>query len=184
MTPQELPAEMRQLIDVQLEAIDQALRQSNLSWSDRRDIVGEVEAHVYELLTRRGEDPTLADVAAVLESLDPPASYVPTDVPFNSTYAEPDDQPGALETILAALSRAAPAAVFTTSMIAGNLTVLVILAVSEGLLPWMISLGLLGWANYRIVRLVRSRPGVIEEARRRLSAWLMPNDARSRAAAH
>ena len=182
MTPSDLQAELRRLIDVQLEAIDQALQQSNLSWSDRRDIVGEVEAHVYELLSRRGEDPTLADLAAVLDSLDPPASYVPADAIPNSTYSHVDDPHGVLRTFSAGWVRAAPAVLLATTLAAGNLIVLVILVLSEGLLPWLITLGLLGWANYRIVRLSQSRPGLIDELRRRLSAWLMPKDLSSRAA--
>ncbi len=44
---------------------------------DKRDILKDLESHIYEKLGKRVEDrePTPADVSAVLAEMDPPESY-------------------------------------------------------------------------------------------------------------
>ena len=77
MTAPELNPEFRNLIDARLDAIEQVLLRVQVSYSDRRHIVGEVETQIFELLSRRGETFTREEVVAVLNSLDPPESYIP-----------------------------------------------------------------------------------------------------------
>jgi hypothetical protein len=77
-TGTELEARLQDMIDARLDAIDRVLLRAGVSRGERRRIVDEVEAQVYELLARRAAgDPTRADVAAVLDSLDPPEAYAP-----------------------------------------------------------------------------------------------------------
>ncbi|HMF11636.1 MAG TPA: hypothetical protein VKE94_05000 [Gemmataceae bacterium] len=80
MTAAELNPELRNLIDARLDAIERALLRVELSYSERRHIVGEVETQIFELLARRNVAPTHEDVVAVLDSLDPPESYVPEEL--------------------------------------------------------------------------------------------------------
>ena len=77
MTAAELNPDFRNLIDARLDAIEQILLRVQVSYSERRHIVGEVETQIFELLSRRGETFTREDVVAVLNSLDPPESYIP-----------------------------------------------------------------------------------------------------------
>ena len=63
MTAAELNPELRNLIDARLEAIDRILLRAETGWSERRNIVDEVETQIYELLARRGPAPSEADVA-------------------------------------------------------------------------------------------------------------------------
>jgi hypothetical protein len=77
-TATQLDAPLRELIDERLDAIDRVLLRAGVSRGERCRIVEEVEAQVYEQLARRaGGEPTRADVAAVLDSLDPPEAYAP-----------------------------------------------------------------------------------------------------------
>ena len=74
----QLETPLRELIDERLDAIDGVLLRAGVSRGERHRIVEEVEAQVYELLARRAAgEPTRADVAAVLASLDPPEAYAP-----------------------------------------------------------------------------------------------------------
>jgi hypothetical protein len=80
MTAAELNPEFRTLIDARLDAIEQILMRVQVSYSERRHIVGEVESQIFELLSRRGDNPTREDIVAVLDSLDPPEAYVPEEL--------------------------------------------------------------------------------------------------------
>jgi len=80
MTAAELNPEFRTLIDARLDAIEKILLRVQVSYSERRHIVGEVETQIFELLSRRAENPTRDDVVAVLDSLDPPEAYVPEEL--------------------------------------------------------------------------------------------------------
>lgn len=80
MTAPELSGELRNLIDARLDQIERVLLRVEVSYSERRHIVGEVEAQIFELLSRRSENPTREDVQAVLDSLDPPEAYVPEEL--------------------------------------------------------------------------------------------------------
>src|SRR5207302_1932711 len=80
MTAAELNPEFRFLIDARLDAIERVLIGAQVSYSERRHIVSEVETQVFELLARRGDNPIREDVVAVLASLDPAESYVPEEL--------------------------------------------------------------------------------------------------------
>lgn len=80
MTAAELTPELRALIDARLDAIERVLLRVELSYSERRHIVGEVETQIFELLSRRSPVPSQEDVTSVLESLDPPESYIPEEL--------------------------------------------------------------------------------------------------------
>lgn len=84
----ELESALQDIIDERLDAIDRVLLRAGVSRGERRRIVEEVEAQVHELLARRNaESPTRADVAAVLDSLDPPEDYAPEE--YRHRLAEP-----------------------------------------------------------------------------------------------
>src|SRR4051794_5843844 len=75
--PTNLDSALQALIDDRLDAIERVLLEAGASRGERRGVVEEVEAQIHELLGRRGGEPTRADVAAVLDSLDPPEAYAP-----------------------------------------------------------------------------------------------------------
>ena len=76
MTAADLHSDLQKLIDARFDAIDRVLMRAQISWFERRSIVGEVETQVFELLARRTPNPTQEDVIAVLDSLDPPVFQV------------------------------------------------------------------------------------------------------------
>lgn len=80
MTAAELSPELRNLVDARLDAIERVLIRVELPYSERRHILGEVESQIFELLSRRSVTPSAEDIAAVLNSLDPPASYIPEEL--------------------------------------------------------------------------------------------------------
>jgi hypothetical protein len=80
MTTPELTPELRNLIDARLDQIEQMLLRANVSYSERRHIVGDVESQIYEMMSRRSENPLQDDVQAVLDSLDPAEAYVPEEL--------------------------------------------------------------------------------------------------------
>jgi hypothetical protein len=74
----ELTGSARALVEERLDAIDRVLLEVGMSRGERCGIVQEVEAQVYELLTRRTTgEPNRQDVRDVLASLDPPEAYAP-----------------------------------------------------------------------------------------------------------
>ena len=76
--PLTLESSLQALLDDRLDAIDRVLLRAGVSRGERRSIVEEVEAHVYEMLSRKTEgDPQRADVVSVLATLDPPEAYAP-----------------------------------------------------------------------------------------------------------
>jgi hypothetical protein len=80
MTTPELNGEWRNLIDARLDQIERVLLRVDVSYSERRHIVGEVESQIFELLARRTENPTREDVQAILDSLDQAEAYVPEEL--------------------------------------------------------------------------------------------------------
>ncbi len=80
MTAPELNAELQNLIDARLDQIEQTLMRAQVSYSERRHVVGDVESQIFEMLARRSESPVLEDIEAVLESLDPAEAYVPDEL--------------------------------------------------------------------------------------------------------
>ena len=88
----ELESPLQDIVDERLDAIDRVLLRAGVSRGERRRIVEEVEAQVHELLARRNpEAPTRADVAAVLDSLDPPEAYAPEE--YRHRLADPARAP-------------------------------------------------------------------------------------------
>jgi hypothetical protein len=76
--PLTLEPSLQGLLDDRLDAIDRVLLRAGVSRGERRSIVEEVEAHVYEMLSRKTEgDPQRAEVVSVLATLDPPEAYAP-----------------------------------------------------------------------------------------------------------
>jgi len=72
----DLTPAVRDRIDAHLDAIDAVLRDAGLSHGERRTITDEVESQIREMLAARaGDSPTVADVEAILATLDPPESY-------------------------------------------------------------------------------------------------------------
>ncbi|HEX7447569.1 MAG TPA: hypothetical protein VF306_08490 [Pirellulales bacterium] len=76
VTP-DLPDDARRRIDDHLDAIERVLLRGNVTRSERRSIVDEVETQIYEMLAARPEQEPAAAVAAILTELDPPAAYAP-----------------------------------------------------------------------------------------------------------
>lgn len=188
MTAAELNPELRNLIDARLEAIDRVLLRVETGWSERRSIVDEVETQIYELLSRRGPVPSDADVQAVLATLDPPEAYIPEEL-----RDRPGDAPSASvppprtgwrplsPSAVQLLSRFVKGAVCASSLVIANGLVLVLIIASEGVVPWLVTLGGLVWLNYAGIRWFRAwsatRQGrLLDEARYSLSAWLMPKN--------
>jgi hypothetical protein len=89
----ELSPALQTLIDERLDSIERILLVAGVSRGERRGILSEVEAHVFELLARRTTaEPTREDVLAVLAQLDPPESYAPEGFDrrkVNEAFAKP-----------------------------------------------------------------------------------------------
>ncbi len=75
-TIETLAPPLRQLIDMRLDAIERVLLSTEISRSERREIVQSVEDQIYELLSRRDESPTREGVLAVFAQIDPPEAYL------------------------------------------------------------------------------------------------------------
>jgi hypothetical protein len=73
-----LSPSLQYLVDSRLDSIERALFGTNISRSERREIVQSVEDQILELLGRQGDaEPTRESVLAVLAMTDPPEAYVP-----------------------------------------------------------------------------------------------------------
>lgn len=191
MTAAELNPELRKLIDARLDAIDRNLVRAEIGWSERRSIVGEVETQIFELLARRGPMPAHEDVLAVLASLDPPESYIPDELRSRLADAPAADAPAAAafpRVDWRALPRQGgrlvvklvPWAVGVAALVIINGVVVVIMAVSDGVILWLVALACLAWINYMGVRRFRAwsvtRHGpILDDLRHSLAGWLMPN---------
>jgi hypothetical protein len=178
MTISELSPELRTLIDTHLDQIDQALLATELHWSERRSVVGEVETQIFELLSRRGEAITQDDVREVLDSLDPPKSYIPEGA---AVTAEPVEPWQAAQQALAGLGKFAVITCVGVSLVVVNGVIIAVMAASEGFIPWAISLGALAWLN--IVAMQRYKiwsahphGRLFDDARGALASWIMPKN--------
>jgi hypothetical protein len=186
MTAVELNPSLRKLIDARLEAIDRILGTAGIAWSERRSIVGEVETQIYELLARRGPLPAAEDVLAVLASLDPPEAYIPDELreqvagaPDTKAPAGPDwrQLPAQAYNLVV---RLLPGAAVVVALVIVNGVVGLVIALSEGVIPWLVTLCCLAWLNYVGVRRYRAwsskcRGNRLDELRQGLAAWLAPN---------
>lgn len=186
MTAAELNPELRNVIDARLDAIDQALVRAQVPWSERRSIVGEVETQVFELLARRSALPALEDVLSVLASLDPPESYIPEELrdrPADAAAAatSPPRQPRWQLVPLRTIQRMGQWGLSAVALVIVNGIVIAIIAATDGVVPWLVTLGVLGWLNYTGVRKIRAwstthRGNLLDSLRYSLGAWLMPKD--------
>lgn len=176
MTATELNLELRKLIDTRLDEIDRVLARAQMPWSERRSIVGEVETQIFELLTRRGETPTSEIVLEILGSLDPAESFLPEGIqaPLAATVSPTT---WTRQTIRFA-TRFGAATINLFGLLIVNGVVLVLIALSNGVLPWIITLSCLGWINYAGIRRFRAwsatrRGNLVNELRDGLAAWIM-----------
>jgi len=184
MTPTELNSELRSLIDSRLEAVDGVLVRAQVSWPERRSIVGELETQIYELVSRRGALPGEEDIEAVLASLDPPEAYIPeelrdrmADVPTGENGPRWRSTPRRIRQLA---GRVVPGAVCVAVLVVANGVVLLIIVGTNGVIPWLVTLGGLAWLNYAGVRWYwawsASRKGnLFNELRYSLGQWLMPD---------
>jgi len=188
MTAAELNPELRNLIDARLEEVDHILMRVQTGWAERRNIVSEVETQIYELLSRRSSAPTDEDVRAVLATIDPPEAYIPeefrdrlSDAPSGpASPPQPDWRPFTRQSA-AILSRFARGTACVSAVVVANGLVLLLIVSSDGIIPWLVTLGGLGWLNYAGIRWFRTwsatRQGtLLDEVRSSLSAWLMPKN--------
>ncbi len=184
MTAGELNPELRQLIDARLDAIDRILTRAQIIWSERRSIVGEVETQIFELLARRSQVPTQEDVLAVLDSLDAPESYIPeelrdrlADAPAAGIPPRPEWRQLPQRTVRL-VAQFVPWALCAVALVIVNGVVVMIVAATHGMIPWLVTLGGIAWLNYTGVRRFRSwsatRHGhLLDDLRHNLAAWLM-----------
>ena len=176
MTPTELNSELRSLIDARLEAVDGILLRVDLGWSERRSIIGELETQIYELLSRRSAQPSEEDVQAILASLDPPEAYIPDELRDGTTDSPRWQQvPGRIRELLA---RIVPGTVCAVAILVANGIVLMIIYSTNGVIPWLVTLGGMVWLNYKSVRWFHAwsgsrHGGLLNDLRNSLGKWLM-----------
>lgn len=182
MTAAELNPELRNLIDARLDSVDRMLICAQIGWSERRSIVGEVETQIFELLARRALAPTRDDVLAVLDSLDPPESYVPEELRAK-TAADAESSllksPNLSQRTVRLLAHYGRGALCAAALLLINGIVVLFIALSEGVIPWLITLGCLAWLNYSAICRFREwashRPGhVLDDLRQAVAEWLIP----------
>jgi hypothetical protein len=73
--PISLNPDVRARLDAHLDAVEDALIAAGSSRERRRGVVDDLEAQITDMLAAKSETPTLADLEAVLATLDPPAAY-------------------------------------------------------------------------------------------------------------
>ena len=180
MTAAEFSPDFRYLIDARLDAIDQVLRRVHVAYSERRNIVSEVETQIYELLSRRSEDPSRDDVLAVLDSLDPPESYIPEELRDQSA-GEPGQpassprRPRLPTRTVQAVAKLLAAIACVAALVLVNWAVVLIIASMNG--AWIITAAAIAWLNYAGIRWLRSREGrspgeIVRDIRNNLAAWI------------
>jgi hypothetical protein len=187
MTAAELSPELRQLIDSRLDAIDRVLLRAEIGWTERRSIVGEVETQIFELLARRTQLPTIDDVNAVLAAIDPPESYLPEG--YCERLAVDDAARPAARSVwpqwsretVRLVTRFSIGALYVASLLVVNGILVLIIAASDGVIPWIVTLGSLAWLNYVTIQSYRAwsatrRGHLLHDVRESLAAWLMPKE--------
>jgi hypothetical protein len=184
MTAAELNPDLRILIDERLDAIDRMLLQAQVSYSERRSIVAEVETQVFELLSRKTVAPTREDVLAVLDSLDPPESYIPEELRsrVSSRPVGPAREPTRPLLSRRAIGMAASliaGGLFVVAVVIGNAAIIAFVVASENVIPWIITVACLAYLNYRALprlwHLYSKRRGTIaEDVRASFASWLVP----------
>lgn len=183
MTAAELNPDLRNLIDARLDAVDRCLIRAQIAWSERRSIVGEVETQVYELLARRSPAPTQEDVLAVLDSLDPPESYIPEELRDRPAAAAAPraNWPQWPQEAARRLVGFSTVALCVAGLLLVNWMVVRIIMLTAGVIPWLVTLAGLVWLNYTGIRRFRAwsatREGnLLDDLRHSLAAWLLPKN--------
>jgi hypothetical protein len=191
MTAAELNPDLRILIDERLDAIDRTLLGVQVSYSERRSIVAEVETQIFELLSRKTEHPTREDVLAVLDSLDPPESYIPeelrcrlADALVESVPPRPVGPPRPAGPVFSrrAIGVAATliaSGLFIAGVVVGNILMITLAVESNGVIPYLITVAALLYLNYRALPRLwnwysKRRRTIAEDIRTGLSGWLVP----------
>ncbi|MBI3861081.1 MAG: hypothetical protein HY290_04215 [Planctomycetia bacterium] len=187
MTAADFGPEFRNLIDARLDAIDQALLHAHVAYSERRSIVSEVETQIYELLSRRSENPAHDDVVAVLDSLDPPESYIPEELRDRVAGAIPTPVhpktawPQLPLHVVRIVSKFAVAAGCVLVLVVLNVVIVLIVASTNGVIPWVVTAAGIAWLNYAGLGWLRSKTGkapgtIIRDLRNGLAALIAPKN--------
>jgi hypothetical protein len=186
-----LNPDVRILIDERLDAIDRILLRVQVSYSERRSIVAEVETQIFELLSRKTENPSREDVLAVLDSLDPPESYIPeelrsrlVDAPAEPVVPRPVGPPrpaGPLfsRRAISVASTLAAGLLFVFVVLMVNFAIVMEMVASRGVFPWVITVAGLLYLNYRALPRLwnwygKRRSTIAEDIRTGISGWLAP----------
>ena len=79
--------ELDRLIDERLDAVDRILSLSRTARSERMQILSDLESQIRDrLAVKNTEEPTRADLLAVLSELDPPEAYLDEGVSISPTF--------------------------------------------------------------------------------------------------
>ena len=120
-----LPDDVRRRIDDHLDAIERVLLAGEVSRTERRTIVDEVETQIYDMLAARPEQDPATAVTAILAALDPPAAYAGSPGLTGQGSPCPCGQPEGTTTSSAASEQAAAASdmskPFREGLLIGNL---------------------------------------------------------------
>ena len=187
MTASDLHSDLQKLIDARFDAIDRVLMRAQISWSERRSIVGEVETQIFELLARRTPNPTQEDVLAVLDSLDPPESYIPEEFREGPAVAPAEGSSPPLQwrelqrRVLRHAANFSSGALHVVALLTINGIAILLIVASDGGIQWLVTLGILAWLNYEGLRRFRAwsaaRSGrMLDDVRHALAAWLLPKN--------
>lgn len=82
-----LSPDLERLIDERLDAVDRILSLSRTARSERMQILSDLESQIRDrLVSRTSEEPTRADLLAVLAELDPPEAYLDESVSISPAF--------------------------------------------------------------------------------------------------
>jgi hypothetical protein len=76
-----LPDDVQQRIDDYLDRVERVLLRGDVSRTERRSIVDEVETQIYEMLAARSEQDPATAITEILAGLDPPDAFAPDSKP-------------------------------------------------------------------------------------------------------
>ncbi len=93
-------ADVQQRIDDHLDAIDRVLQREEMTRSERRHVIDDVENQIRDMLAERVEhEPSVPDVDAVLAELDPPEAYADMDTATRGDVATRSTEPPRLSRV-------------------------------------------------------------------------------------
>ena len=75
-----------------------------------------------------------------------------------------------------------PKAATVVVLLIANGVVIALIAATDGVIPWIVTLSGILWLNYQAIHWLRTRPvssvsGLLNDVRYRLGSWLMPKHA-------